>query len=154
MADHDAPRTATLDLFRWVGWAQMQQAQRWLRERGISHEQGFVLGYLGEHPGAIQREITEVSRTTAASVSSLLKGLEQRGLIERRPDEKNQRVKRVYATPAGAEVIAGFDEAMRSIEDGILAPLTPAERTALHTLLTKLTAEMPRPTRDEPSDSR
>jgi DNA-binding MarR family transcriptional regulator len=75
----------------------------------------LVLGYLVQNPGAIQRDIAQVSRTSAASVTSLLQGLERRGLVERRTEQGNERSKRVYA--------------------------------ALHRLLSKITAELPQPTR-------
>lgn len=139
--------TTSLGLFRWIGWAQLKAGEDWVRARELSHEQAFVLGYLTQNPGAIQRDIAQVSRTSAASVSSLLQGLERRGLLERRTEGGNERSKRVYATPAGTELIAGFDTAMAAVEDTILAPLNRAERAALHALLTKITAELPRPTR-------
>ena len=125
----------------------MKAGEDWIRERELSHEQAFVLGYLVQNPGAIQRDIAEVTRTTAASVSSLLQGLERRGLVERRTEAGNERSKRVYATPEGAELIAGFDTAMAAVDETILAPLDEAERAALHALLTKITAQLPRPTR-------
>ncbi|MGO4104467.1 MarR family winged helix-turn-helix transcriptional regulator [Leifsonia sp. YAF41] len=139
--------TSTLDLVRWLGWAQRKAGEDWIRARELSHEQAFVLGYLVQNPGAIQRDIAEVSRTSAASVSSLLQGLERRGLVERRTDEGNERSKRVYATPVGSELIAGFDTAMAETNDVILAPLSQTERATLHALLTKVTAELPRPSR-------
>lgn len=143
----EAPTTTTLDLFRWVGWAQMKAGEDWIRERQLTPAQSFVLGYLVRKPGAIQRDLAEVSRTTPASVSSLLQGLERSGLIERRTEEGDERSKRVYATAAGTDLIAGFDEAMAAIEENVLAPLSQAERTTLHSLLTKITAQLPRPTR-------
>lgn len=138
---------STLDLFRWIGWAQLKAGQDWVRERDLTHEQSFVLGYLVQNPGAIQRDIARVSRTSAASVSSLLQGLERRELIERRIERGNERSKRVYATPAGSELIAGFDSAIAGVEEMILAPLSRTERATLHDLLAKITAELPRPTR-------
>jgi MarR family transcriptional regulator, repressor for mepA len=146
----DAPEstfTTSLGLLRWIGWAQRKAGEDWIRARELSHEQAFVLGYLVQHPGAIQRDIAQVSRTSAASVSSLLQGLERRDLVERRTEGGNERSKRVYASPAGAELIAGFDSAMAAADETILAPLDPAERTSLHALLTKITAELPQPTR-------
>ncbi|MET7419778.1 MarR family transcriptional regulator [Dactylosporangium sp. NPDC005555] len=144
----DAPRlTTTLDLLRWIGWAQRKAGEDWIRARELSHEQGFVLGYLVQNPGAIQRDIAEITRTSAASVSSLLQGLERRDLVERRTDPASERSKRVYATLAGAELIAGFDVAMAAAEATILAPLSEDERAALHGLLSKITAELPQPTR-------
>lgn len=141
------PLSSTLDLVRWIGWAQRKAGEDWIRERELSHEQAFALGYLVKSPGAIQRDIAELTRTSAASVSSLLSGLEARGLIERRTSPGDERSKRAYATPAGAELIAGFDTAMASVDDTILTPLSTDERAALHDLLTKITAELPQPTR-------
>ena len=144
----DAPKLASsLELVRWIGWAQMKAGEDWIRERELSHPQAFVLGYLVQNPGAIQRDIAEVSRTSAASVSSLLQGLERRSLVERRSEEGNERSKRVYPTPEGIELIAGFDTAMAAADETILAPLDQAERATLHALLTKITADLPQPTR-------
>jgi DNA-binding MarR family transcriptional regulator len=144
----DAPRlTGTLEQVRWIGWAQRKAAEDWVRERELSFEQSFVLGYLAQNPGAIQREITRMTRTSAASVSSLLQGLERRGLVERRTEPGDERSKRVYTTPAGEELIAGFEAAMAAADETILAPLDPGERATLHALLTKITAVLPQPTR-------
>ncbi|WP_433617620.1 MarR family winged helix-turn-helix transcriptional regulator [Dactylosporangium sp. CA-139114] len=145
----DAPRlTTTLDLLRWIGWAQQKAGEEWIRARELSFAQAFALGYLVRSPGAIQRDLQKMTRTSAASVSSLLQGLERRGLVERRTEGGDERSKRVYATPAGAELIAGFDAAMAATEETILAPLDQAERDALHALLTKITSVLPQPTRD------
>ncbi|WP_456788695.1 MarR family winged helix-turn-helix transcriptional regulator [Cellulomonas sp. P5_C5] len=139
--------TSSLELVRWIGWAQRKAGEDWIRERGLSHEQAFVLGYLVQNPGAIQRDIAQLTRTSAASVSSLLQGLERDGLVERRTQDGDARSKRVHATPAGADLIAGFDTAMAAADETILAPLDPAERATLHALLTKITAVLPQPTR-------
>jgi MarR family transcriptional repressor of mepA len=137
----------TLELLRWIGWAQRKAAEDWIKARELTFEQGFTLGYLAQHPGAIQRDIAQLSRTSAASVSSLLQGLERRGLVERRTEPGDERSKRVYATETGAELVAGFDTAMAEADEAILAPLDPTERDALHALLTKITAKLPPPTR-------
>ena len=147
MSEPEPQLTSGLELIRWIGWAQRKAGEDWIRSRDLSHEQGFVLGYLVQNPGSIQRDIAEISRTSAASVSSLLQGLERRGLVERRTEAGDERRKRVYVTPAGAELIAGFDTAMGDADETILAPLDQAERATLHALLTKITAELPRPTR-------
>lgn len=136
-----------LDLLRWIGWAQRKAAEDWIRERELTFEQGFTLGYLEQNPGSIQRDIAEISRTSAASVSSLLQGLERRGLIERRTEDGNERSKRVYPTKAGSELIAGFEAAMATANETILQPLSKSERETLFDLLTKITNALPQPTR-------
>jgi MarR family transcriptional repressor of mepA len=137
----------TLGLLRWVAWAQRKAGEDWVTSRELSPEQGFVLGYLVKAPGAIQRDIAALTRTSAASVSSLLQGLERRGLVERRTQDGDERRKRVYATPAAADLISGFDDAMIAADESILAPLDQAERDTLHALLTKITTARPRPSR-------
>jgi DNA-binding MarR family transcriptional regulator len=147
METDDSMPTSSLELLRWIGWAQRKAGEDWIRARELSHEQGFVLGYLVQNPGAIQRDVAEVSRTSAASVSSLLQGLERRGLVERRTEPGDVRSKRVYATDEGSALIAGFGEAMAAADDTILAPLDASERETLRALLTKIAAQLPRPTR-------
>jgi MarR family transcriptional repressor of mepA len=139
--------TSSLELVRWIGWAQRKSGEDWIRARELSHEQAFVLGYLVDNPGSIQRDIAAVSRTSAASVSSLLQGLERRDLVERRTEDGDERRKRVYATPAGAELISGFEDATAATDDAILAPLDGDERATLLALLKKITAELPQPRR-------
>ncbi len=147
MSEREPNLTSSLELVRWIGWAQMKAGEDWIRERELSHPQAFALGYLVQNPGAIQRDIAEITRTSAASVTSLLQGLERRGLLERRTEDGNERSKRVYATPAGASLIAGFEAAMAAADETILAPLDKAERATLLALLTKITAELPQPSR-------
>lgn len=148
MNEPEITLTSNLELLRWIGWAQQQAGLDWIRARDLSHQQSFALGFLVQNPGSIQRDIAEMTRTTPASVSSLLQGLEKRGLIERRTEGGNERQKRVYATPEGAALIQGFDDAMRGAEDTILAPLDETERQTLHGLLAKITSVLPHPTRD------
>lgn len=136
-----------LQQMRWIGWAQRKAAEEWVRERDLTQEQSFVLGYLQRTPGAIQRDIADITRTSAASVSSLLQGLERRGLVERRADAGNARTKRVSATDEGIALIAGFEDAMVALDDVLLAPLSEDERTTLQALLQKVTADLPEPTR-------
>jgi MarR family transcriptional repressor of mepA len=139
--------TTSLGLVRWIGWAHMQAGLEWVRSRDLSHEQAFALGFLEQNPGSIQRDIAQMTRTSAASVSSLLQGLERRGLIERRTEEGNERSKRVYATADGIQLIAGFEDAMLAAEESILEPLDEAEREQLFQLLGKVTSVLPQPTR-------
>lgn len=148
MAERDPQLTSTLGLLRWIGFAQARAGEEFLRERELSRQQGFALGYLVQNPGSMQREIAAITRTTAASVSSLLQGLERRGLIERRTLDGDERSKRVHATPEGAALIEGWDAEMQHAEESILAPLDETERAELQRLLEKVTAVLPRPSRD------
>ena len=144
----EADRRDSADLLRWISWAQMKAGEEWFDDRDLSRQQAFVLGYLVQNPGAIQRQLAEVSRTTPANVSMLLQGLERRGYVQRRSDTGNERSKRVFATDDGARAVAGFATAKAAATSSILAPLSDEEREHLHALLLKVTARLPQPTRD------
>ncbi|WP_129660850.1 MarR family winged helix-turn-helix transcriptional regulator [Rothia uropygialis] len=109
--------------------------EEWIRERDISLEQGYILGYLIDHPGSIQRDVARAMHRGEANVSSMLQKLERRGLVERRMKAGNDRVKRVYATPEGAALIAGLDTAMASVDRQVLACLTVEQRSTLREIL-------------------
>jgi MarR family transcriptional regulator, repressor for mepA len=110
---------SSLELMRWTALARRKAGEDVFRARGLSVEQGFVLGYLVQNPGAIQRDIAQMTRTSAASVSSLLQGLDRRGLVERPTERGDERSKRVYATPGGAELVAGVGTAMAAVDETI-----------------------------------
>ncbi|MGA6152094.1 MarR family winged helix-turn-helix transcriptional regulator [Stenotrophomonas sp. NPDC087984] len=137
--------TSPLERLKIINWAQVRAGQDWIRSRGLTLQQAFVLSYLADNPGAIQRDIAQATRTTAANVSGVLRGLEARDLVERRFEDGDERSKRVFATDAGIELIAGHEEAMIAVDESILAPLTRSERAALQALLDKITAHLPNP---------
>ena len=63
----------------------------------------------------IQRDLARMTRTTPGAVSSLLQGLERRGLVDRRMEAGDDRSKRIYPTPAGIDLIEGVDTAMEVV---------------------------------------
>lgn len=138
------PKTArSLELFRSILATQRKAAEEQARARDLTFEQAMVLGFLERQPGAIQRDIAAMSHTTASNVSLLLKGLERRGLVERRTENGNERSKRVYATSSGLQLIAGFEAALTEVDKAVFAPLTAAEQADLEVLLGKVNAQPP-----------
>jgi MarR family transcriptional repressor of mepA len=148
--------TPTTWVLSMIGLKMRSRAERTLKASGLSVAQGRTIGYIEEHQdrGVIQRELVEISGTTAASVSSLLDGLERRGYIERRPSPSDARQKLIYTLPPARGITDDFDRQMVDVEGELLSPLTPAERTTLFELLTKIDEQfepdfMPRRGRDE-----
>lgn len=125
---------------RTLGFAQRAAADAWVRDSGLTRQQGFTLGYIEQHQdrGVIARELSDMSGTTPASVASLLQGLEERGLIERRPSPDDSRVKLITITAAGSDLIEGFDEAMRAAQESLFNTLTAEEQDHLLALLERL----------------
>ncbi len=61
------------------------------------------------------------------------------GLVERRPDPADRRVRRIAPTDAGRAAHTDLAARVTAAEDDVLAGLEPAERTVLRGLLTRLT---------------
>lgn len=142
MSSADQP-SSPLELLRPIVWAQAQAGAGWLRDRDLSQQQAFILRFLSEHPGAIQRELAAATRTTAANVSGVVRGLESRGLVARSAED--ERSKRVHATEAGIALISGHARAMADADEQILAPLSAADREHLLQLLDAIAAQLPSP---------
>ncbi|WP_312878661.1 TetR/AcrR family transcriptional regulator C-terminal ligand-binding domain-containing protein [Amycolatopsis echigonensis] len=134
------PRPKSGDLFRSIRWVRRKRIEEWSRTRGLTFEQAMVLGYLERQPGAIQRDVAEMSHTTPANVSLLLKGLERRGLVERRTEGGR---KRVYATEAGLDLVAGLDAVLAEADEMVFAPLDRDERDKLEAMVAKIDAHLP-----------
>ncbi|MBM7775449.1 DNA-binding MarR family transcriptional regulator [Actinokineospora baliensis] len=68
----------------------------------------------------------------------LIDDLERSGLVERRPDPADRRARLLSATETGLARFAETAEALRRVEEHVLAPLAAQERDLLRDLLRKL----------------
>jgi len=70
----------------------------------ISYDQYMVINSIYKKQGVTQSYVAEATRKEPASISRIVKLLENKELIERVPDRSNKRAKRLYLTPTGNEV--------------------------------------------------
>ncbi len=71
---------------------------------GISYDQWMVIDSIYKKQGVTQIYVAEQIRKEPASVSRILKLLENKEIIERIPDRSNRRAKRLYLTPHGDDI--------------------------------------------------
>lgn len=111
---------------------------------GLTPHQARTLGFIeaNEAAGLNQRDIADATGTRAASVSSLLQGLESDGWIERRTDSRDSRRKTLNVTPKGRDLVHRFEAGVWAGSELSLAGLTPDEQAELIRLLTKLDASL------------
>lgn len=64
-----------------------------------------MLRILFEYPGLNQREIAEKLNIKPPTVAVSIKRMEKAGLVERKQDQNNQRISRIYITEAGTQVM-------------------------------------------------
>lgn len=71
---------------------------------GITYDQWLVLSAISQKQGLTQIAVADITGKEPASISRILKLLEKKELVEKLPDKKNKRAKRIYLSPAGDEI--------------------------------------------------
>jgi DNA-binding MarR family transcriptional regulator len=112
-----------------------------LAERGwtdVRRPYGFVL--LAAREGRLTAgEVTELLGMTKQATSQLLEAMEAEGLVERRPDDDDARVKRVAITDKGRRLLATVEEIYAELEQEWAEHIGPdaveAVRSDLHRVL-------------------
>ncbi len=102
---------------------------------GIHPGQFFCLRVAGVHDGISQRELADELHVAAPSISRMLQGMERDGLVERRDDEHDQRVTRVYVTKRGRALEEKFRGVVAGYVKDTIGRLSEADRRELIRLL-------------------
>ena len=72
-----------------------------LKHTGLTSGQPKILDYLQDHNGATQKDIALACHIEAASLTSILSGMEKKGMIERKALNGNRRSLHVFLTEKG-----------------------------------------------------
>lgn len=105
-----------------------------------SQLQGGILGYLYHHSEepVYQRDIEKEFRISGATATNTLQVMEKNGLIIRKSQDKDARLKRIMMTEPARERHAKVEEHMRFMDERMLRGMTEAEISELYRLLGKL----------------
>jgi DNA-binding MarR family transcriptional regulator len=98
----------------------------------------MALGYMGDHPGATQQELESALFMDANSVVLILNELEAAQFSIRRRDPLDRRRHIVEITASGRHALDKANKARESLEDEVLAPLSPEERATLLSLVRRV----------------
>lgn len=133
---------------RRVGYALQQIGQASIAESGLSHSQYQVLMnlYMQEQVhGRFQLNPSEISRhhgTSRNTISSLIRGLEKDGLIERHLDEEDRRKFNICLTDNGRSLVSKFAHEYFRIVGGCFNTLSAAETQTLSNLLAEINTNL------------
>lgn len=111
-----------------------------LTEIGLTGREFLVLSFVRAVDGLSQQELSERLGLDPTIVVGLIDTLEARDLVSRRKDPADRRRNLLALTDHGRKVHDAAVAAARAAEDAFLAPLTPAERTALRASLRAIMA--------------
>ena len=126
-----------------VAWLRLlrvnQKVERALGEHlrlfGLNNAQFDVLAHVGAAEGITQQELADSLLVTKGNVAQLLARMEERGLILRQKEGRNNRL---FLTNEGRRLFAGVVPAHEDLIDEQLCVLSQKEQKSLHELLRKL----------------
>ena len=94
----------------------------------LTASQFGVLRLVEVQPGATGADLAQDSMYTPQSTHQMLGTLEAAGLIARRHDPADRRLRRVYVTTAGADTLAEAHRRAIAIEERMMQGLTDQQR--------------------------
>lgn len=98
---------------------------------------------VGLNPGQSQQDLCAALLLTKGNIGALVDRLEGMGMIQRRPDEKDRRVNRLYLTATGRERIAEIFAEHRLMVHEMMQPLSHSQLGLLRSLLQLIEPENP-----------
>jgi MarR family transcriptional regulator for hemolysin len=124
-----------------------------MKPLGVTRSQWWVLAYLSRHDGMIQSDLADVLELGKAALGGLVDRLEASGLIERRLDAADRRVKRIHLTPSGAHTIKKMRQLSHDMSERILEGLGLEERHQLSDMLALVKQNLVNIKRDSGADA-
>lgn len=100
--------------------------------------QSRLLTIVAENDGITQRELAEILDVRPSSLTAMVGKMEQFGFVERKQDDKDQRVMHIYITDSGREVETKSKSVIQELVDSIFKNLSDEEIEQMLTITEKI----------------
>lgn len=135
----EIPRSETVyQTFSIVSRLHFHRVHMLLEPLGIYPGQPPVLILLERHEGISQKELARKLHIRPATLTVMLRRMEQNGWVTRRPDPDDQRVSRVSLTEQGKELSTRAKATMQSMSEVLFGSMSGEELAQLQRLLNRL----------------
>ena len=114
-----------------------------VRGYGITASQMGVLHRIEDYPGITGAELSRRMFTTPQAAQLMLTTLENKGLIERKPDPASGRIVRSFLTEDGRRLVDDCLAESYEVERQLASVLTDDEHRTLHSLLQRYVNQLP-----------
>ncbi|MBV8976388.1 MAG: MarR family transcriptional regulator [Alphaproteobacteria bacterium] len=101
------------------------------RAYGMTRAQWIILARLNRQPGMSQNELAGICEVEPITVGRLIDRLEARGLVERRPDATDRRIKRLHLLPAAEPILNEITRSREALDSEITQDLNLPMRESL-----------------------
>lgn len=141
MATQKTPRIdpLTMEVVELIGTVVARYHEEYedaAAEHALTGAQARLLSLLSLEPQPMRR-LAQQLKCEPSNVTGIMDRLEARGLVERRPDPADRRVKLAAATAEGRKVARGLRDSLNFAREP-LAGLSEEERLALRDLLRRM----------------
>ena len=140
--DGKEKQSSFLTLFMKVDRHFMTKCFGQMQELSIYPGQIPVLGLVAKKDGLSQRELAKILNIKPPTVNVSVQRLEKAGFLYKKPDEKDQRVTRIYLTEKGKETKAKALERIHKNEAVMLEGFSEAEQCLLRRFLEQILANI------------
>jgi DNA-binding MarR family transcriptional regulator len=103
-----------------------------LAPTGLNQNQHAILCCLDEFGPACQKDIAVRLGIDSGDIVAFIDGLQAKGLLERRRDERDRRRQILTITPEGSCMLGEVEDLFTQAESGLLGVLSQADRETLH----------------------
>ena len=107
---------------------------------GLTNAQLRVILHLSQSEGVTQVHLSDEIGIKKASVGVLLERLEEKDLVQRRPDPADRRANLIYLSDKARALLGPIYESGNAVLDGLLDGIDRAEQTQLVDLLLRVKA--------------
>ncbi|WP_167854970.1 MarR family winged helix-turn-helix transcriptional regulator [Mangrovimicrobium sediminis] len=104
----------------------------------VTRSQAWVLAHLSPDDGLPQSALAEQMGLGKVALGGLVDRVEANGMVERRPDPKDRRVKRVYLTDEGRKVVTEMRKRTLEASVGILDEVSMKDLRTTVTTMNKI----------------
>lgn len=115
-----------------------REVEEQLRPTGLTHTQWSALGVIQHFPGITSSQLEHILMIERPSVTSLMNGLANKGLIVRKDHPEDGRYKQIYLTKDGEKKAEETQHFAKIVENRLKEGMTAVEFETLKILLVKM----------------
>jgi DNA-binding MarR family transcriptional regulator len=137
----DRPPRSVGFLISSLGFLTSKRFMKALSPLGIGPREWTLLRFVAASEGQSQQALAERLGSPPSRMVALVDGLEEGGLLERRPDPDDRRIRALHLTAKGRRILGRASRVAMEFEKQLCSGLDEKERERLIDLLQKLQAE-------------
>jgi DNA-binding MarR family transcriptional regulator len=138
MGQESKPERTVRRLISQASDLKHRRVHELLDELGLGRGQVFVLYALWEQDGITQSELTERLNRSPSTITKTVQRMEKAGFVKRCPDNRDERVSRVYLTDAGREIRPAVEEVWNRLDRQIFGGFSAQELALLRAFLLRV----------------